>query len=278
MEVPAELKPDLHRTLLGPLSLATDLFGAFLPGCVLVLLVCIKKRWVAPILSYPAVGYKTKVVIALLTAYVMGKVALSVIGLVQELFKWVTRKIGGSRSSKPTQAQQKSTNQLQFVLSVLAKLLADSSWARSFFAALLGGSIFSTKFQILDHYTAHEAGAAFHLSMGSVLITCSLIPGDGSFRILELAAGLVLLISGIKASYETESLIAGSFGLSLNSYLAGLTPEQQANVFKVGMAIIAKLSQTPANATSTAAANADSSDPAVGSHSDVPVEKPAEAS
>jgi hypothetical protein len=44
-EIPGDLKPDLQRTLLGPLSLATELFGALIPGSVFLILTCIKLRW-----------------------------------------------------------------------------------------------------------------------------------------------------------------------------------------------------------------------------------------
>ena len=33
MEIPNELKPDLHKALLGPLSIAEEIYGALLPGC-----------------------------------------------------------------------------------------------------------------------------------------------------------------------------------------------------------------------------------------------------
>src|ERR1700722_15136085 len=109
MELPAELKPDLHRTLLGPLSLATELFGALLPGCTFLILLSVKRGWMGPILLYPLLGYKTKMVIGLLASYIAGKVGLGVIGLVKEMAGWARRKF----QKKPADTKPADQNQLQ---------------------------------------------------------------------------------------------------------------------------------------------------------------------
>jgi hypothetical protein len=51
MELPDGLKPDLHRALLGPLSLANEIFGAFLPGCIFSALLLLKGRLVTTLLA-----------------------------------------------------------------------------------------------------------------------------------------------------------------------------------------------------------------------------------
>lgn len=117
MELPEELKPDLHRTLLGPLSLATEIFGALLPGCVFVALVSIKRGWISPALSYSLLGYKTKIGLAIFASYIIGKVLLSVITLSVQLGKWMIVKLKG----KPKEAAEAKP---QTVLDYLWRLVS----------------------------------------------------------------------------------------------------------------------------------------------------------
>jgi hypothetical protein len=246
MEIPAELKSDLQRTLLGPLSLAVDLYGALIPGCVFTILICIKLHLTGAALSYPLLGYKTKIALLLFVSYIVGKISLSVIGLVQWLFELVPEML---KSEKPQQPKQENTNQLAFLISTLIKLVGDYPRVRTFFAGVIGGSILSNKFQVLDHYTANEAGAAFHLNTGLLLITCSLIPGDGRFRLIEIVAGLILLLYGVKARKEGGVIVSSSYGIALNNYLTSLTPEQLSSALKLGIQVVAKLAQTRLDGT-----------------------------
>jgi hypothetical protein len=270
MEVPGELKSDLQRILLGPLSLASDLYGALIPGGVFLILVSVKRQWITAILSYPLLGYKTKVAIALLASYIAGKVIVSVISFAQRLAGWVMKRFAKKGPAKP---QPEIQNQLQYVFTVLSKALANSRGLRTFFVGLLGGSLLSNQFQIFDHYTAQEAGASFHLSTGLALVVCSLIPGDGHFRVVEAAAGVILLFQGIIETSETDMILASSYGLSLNSYLTSLKPEQLSAGLKVALQIIINLSKTPAGAT-PAASDAPSQPPTPAV--ETPVDTPAD--
>ena len=79
MDIPSELKPDLHKALLGPLSIAEEIYGALLPGCIFLLLLILKKNSMASrAFAYSFLGYKTKIVCGLLAAYFVGKVAMAV--------------------------------------------------------------------------------------------------------------------------------------------------------------------------------------------------------
>src|SRR5947207_624533 len=99
MEIP-DLKSDIHRTLLGPLSFATELFGAFLPGCALTLLVSNKRGWVSSALSYPLLGYKTKLVLAAFASYIVGKAILGSITLVQDLITFSQQQAKREKAGK----------------------------------------------------------------------------------------------------------------------------------------------------------------------------------
>ena len=88
MDIPSELKPDLHKALLGSLSMADEIYGALLPGCILVLLLVLKENSVASRASaYPYWGYKTKMVCGLLATYFIGKVSMASVTLSEDMLR-----------------------------------------------------------------------------------------------------------------------------------------------------------------------------------------------
>ena len=242
VEIPGELKSDLQRTLLGPLSLATELFGALLPGSVFLILTCVKLRWLTPILTYTLVGYVTKVVLALLASFVIGKVSLCAIILVNESVTWLAGKLKPSKEEPP--AANPST--LQFLLRAVAKLMRSAPWFSHFVGGLVGASILSNKSDMFHHYTASQAEESFHLNTGLLLITASLIPGNGHFRWLEVGAGAILLAGGIRQSFQARVLRAGSYGMVLNDYLTSHSPEKVVGTLAALLKLLATLAKTPA--------------------------------
>jgi hypothetical protein len=257
MEVPETLKPDVNRLLLGPLSLAADLYGAVIPGCVFLILICIKKHWVSQVLTYPLVGYKTKVVLGLLASYIVGKVFLSAFTVVVGPLGWLLRK-GAARLRKrqaTAAPEQPNRTRLGLLLTTLLELLEKNRRLRAFVGALVSGAVLF-KFQLMDHYTAHKAAVTFHISTGLVLITCSFIPGDGNFRSLEFWAGLILLIAGFRATRDAQDMFPSAAGLALSSFISNLTPDQFSVVAKVVAGVVTKLYETP-NPAATPAAAAD---------------------
>ena len=241
MEIPGELKSDLQRTLLGPLSFAIDLFGALIPGSVFLILTCVKLRWVTPILTYAIVGYVTKVVLAFLASYVIGKVSLSVIGLVTDSVTWLAGKLKTSKVEPPAA----NPTALQSLFRVVSKLIKSGPWFTSFLGGLLGASILSNKSDLFHHYTASQAEESFHLNTGLLLVVASLIPGDGHFRWLEVGAGAILLAGGIRRTFQSHLLMAGSFGMALNDYLTSHSPEKVAGTLAALVKILALLAKTP---------------------------------
>jgi hypothetical protein len=250
MEVPSELKPDLHRLLLGPLSLAVDLYGALIPGCLLISIVFVKKRWVSPVLTYALLGYKTKVVLMLFASFVAGKVLLSGFAVFAATTSWLAGR-GAARikarieARSPAPKQELPNTKLGVLVTQLLNLLEAHQIIRAFVGALLTGSV-PTKFQIADQYVAHKAVVNFHLGAGSALIVSSFIPGDGNFRVLEFVAGLLLLIAGLRAARERRDFFPAAVGIALNESLSNLTPEQFSVVANRATEIITKLYRTPA--------------------------------
>src|SRR5579864_5553463 len=248
MEVPGELKSDLHRALLGPLSLATEFFGALLPGCVLLTLICIKRGWVTLLLSYPLLGYKTKVIVALFAAYLAGKATMSLVTQLRQLAMWIAKKRNELKErSKPA---EKNFTVLQMISDLISKAMTRSTSVASFVAGFVGAPMLTNKSQMMDVYTAHENAVYFHLNTGLVLFICSLVPGDGGFRIAEGTAGVIFLVGGIREALAGEALVAGLLGAILNSYLVDLKPEQVSAGMKSAWTVFSVLSKTPVPPTS----------------------------
>ena len=245
MELPAEIKPDLHRTLLGPLSLATEMFGALLPGCVFVMLILTKRGWVSVSLSYPLLGYKTKVALALFVSYIVGKLMLSVIALIVRFVKWTKENI--NRKGRKQHPEQKPQNILQLLANLASQSLETSNELRFFIGGLVAAPIVSKDSDLFQHYAAAEASSLFHLNTGLAFIVAAVIPGDGALRLLEAAAGVILLVRGIMLEIESTFLVAAMLGASLNKYLSGLEPGQLSAGLKSGWSILNVLlkTQTP---------------------------------
>jgi hypothetical protein len=243
LEIPSELKSDLQRALLGPLSLATEFYGALLPGCVLLTLICIKRGWMTLVLSYPLLGYKTKVIAALVAAYVSGKVTLSLVSMLRELGTLIARKRNELKErNKPA---DKNPSVLQAVTTLISKALQSSNKATAFLAGLVGGSVLANKSQVMDHFTAYDNLIYFHVNTGLAFAICSLIPGDGNFRLLEGAAAAILLLRGITYILGAGQLTAGLLGVILNTYLADLSLEQVSAGLKTVWSLFVKLSVVP---------------------------------
>jgi hypothetical protein len=200
---------------------------------------------VTPILTYTLVGYVTKVVLALLASYVIGKVSLSAISLVRNSVTSLARKLKPSKEEEPPAAANPTA--LQSLLRAVSKWVSTSRpWFTTFLGGLVGASILSNKSELFHHYTASQAETSFHLNTGLLLITDSLIPGDGHFRWLEVGAGAILLAGGVRLTFQNRLLMAGSYGMVLNDYLKSHSPEKVVGTLAALLKIVATLAKTPA--------------------------------
>ena len=84
------------------------------------------------------------------------------------------------------------------------------------------------------------------VNTGLLLITASLIPGDGHFRWLEVGAGAILLAGGVRHTFQNRLLMAGSYGMVLNDYLRSQSPEKVVGTLAALLKILATLAKTPA--------------------------------
>ena len=270
MEAPLDLKPDLSRLLLGPLSLATDLYGAIIPGCVLIIIVCVKKHWASLVLTYPLLGFKSKIAITLIASFVVGKVLLSGFALFSAISSWLMKGVVARlkvriEARNPTVPEEPPpSTRLGVFVTALLNILEAHQIVRAFVGGLLTGTAVK-KFQLLDNYSAHNSIVTFHLGTGTALIVCSCIRGDGGFRSLELIAGVLLLISGLRAAPGRRDFFPTAVGVALNDFLSNLPPEQFSVVMKSALTYLRNLYETPAgqaNGSPAAEPESRAADPA----------------
>lgn len=236
MELPDELKPDLHRTLLGPLSLANEIFGALLPGCIFALLLLLKGYGVT-LLSYPLLGYKTKLTCAVLLSYVFGKVVFGMVGVICELVLNRSIKDAGKPQTKGNDQEQQ--NLLQSLATVVSESLnAAPKELKTFIAGMLAGPFMLGKSRAYDYYAASVTQVNFYLSTGIFFLIGAAIPGDGKLRFLEATVAVLLLARGIRSLWTMKAFLAGLMGMMVGDALTGLQPGQLSKGLKTGWSIL----------------------------------------
>ena len=225
MSLPDDLKPDLHRMLLGPLSLADEIFGAFLPGCLFTLLLLLKRVQITNAsLAFAYLGYRTKVACVLLLSYVFGKVALGVITLIEEI----------GRKNKAA-----ATKSGTFFDNLPAELLY-------FLGGMVVGPLLSGKSRNFEYFIGFRVQILFNLSTGLLLSVVAVIPGDGNFRFLEIGVGIVLLLRGIIAMRNQTGIVAGIAGMAIGERLGELPIAELVSIAAAVAKVLSHLGQPQA--------------------------------
>jgi|SRR5579859_2194743 len=228
MELPDGLKPDLHKLLLGPVSLFSELLGAFVPGIAFVGLMLMKRRWsVTVLLAYPALGYRTKIAIGLFTAYLIGKVSFILTPFFVELF-----------SKKPEKLEDGPGAIFQKFMSEIDPAM------NSFINGLFAGPLIFSKQMQSELLGVYGADLSFKFSLGSLLCLASAVPGNGQFRFVELAVGLLLLTLGAVGARKSLTVLGGVLGMSVGELLSKLTLEDLPKYLPIASAVITHLSPT----------------------------------
>lgn len=218
-----DVKTDMYRFLLGPLGLATEVFGAFLPGCVFTILLCLKRNWTATILSYPLLGYKTKLVVGACASYIAGQMLLSLVTLTEDLAGASHRKPKRTESAIKS-TQPKSPTVLDEIRSAVSQVPEAATVIQGLLAGAVAGPVFKEESGMLEHFTAFRAGTLFYLSTGLAFFIAAAIPGDGKFQLIELGISIIFLTRGIIYSRQRRTFVAAQLGVSLHDYLARIEP------------------------------------------------------
>jgi hypothetical protein len=193
----------LHDFLIGPLFLYEDLVSAAVPGIIFLLLLLTKHVGVVQdVLAMPYLGYKSRIVAALLLAYVVGKVfqipgalALSFVEGFDDK-KWLADK---TTEEGPLYDLFVGPGQ-RFVV-----------------GAIMG--LFLPPFNGLQGWMISRANVGFYLNTGLALIIVSFVPGDGTLITVERCGGAALLLWGCLAAIKLRKNIPAFLGFAIGNHV-----------------------------------------------------------
>ncbi len=228
-EAQSGVSSGLTQLLFGPVFLICEVIGILLPGFLFCLLLAFKGyRLPVAMFHVDYLGYRTKVCVFLLVAYMVGKV-LNV--PLRTLLNYVVEKVSVFGEREPREQA-----------------------AKNFWYYLLAGVVivptFLGKSRILDYLMVGLSALSFEFGAGFGLLLLSAIPGDGKMRILELLAGLLLLLALLKSLKQVEGVVAVTIGYSLHDFLSKIPVEKWPATFEVAKAL-GKVSAMATPATST---------------------------
>jgi len=196
----------LHKFLVGPFYLFEDVFGAFVPGIVFLVLMLVKHVPVAEsALAVPYLGYKTKIAAGLLVAFVVGKVF--------QIPSTVTLSVIDSYITKSLKAGKIEDH----------KTLSDAfeGTGNNLVTGFVFG-LFVPQFDTLDYYSVRRGQVSFYLTTGLVLLTASFVRGDSGLILAERGAGISLLVIGAMAAPRLQkSLVMLIGGAAANTVVNG---------------------------------------------------------
>lgn len=203
-----------RQLLLAPIYLLHEVYAALIPGILFLLLFLLKgSRLIASaVLATAMLGYTTKIVLALLVAFVIGKITLSSVSIVTGFLEvpvhWLKKKLEERRDRAivPKGTPQK-------------KLTEADKRNRQMLTGVLKGIILSKEGSYFDLHERQRSTAGFLLNSGLVMLIASCYPGDG-LRSYELAGGVILLVAGLKESMELPGIATHTLGLGLGSYFS----------------------------------------------------------
>jgi hypothetical protein len=194
-------KEGFERLLFAPTFLIAEVFSILLPGVLFILLLLAKSNHaVVAAFQTNLLGYKTRIIVALISAYLLGTVFAIPSQLIFKLQLW----IWGKRY-RDTQSPHFRDGLNKFLLGafVLPRLIGTE--------------------HTLEYMVLAAMLPAFHVTTGVALICASFFPGDG-FRWLEAAFGSVFFLRGYATWDKTVGHGVVLFGVSFSETIPKIFP------------------------------------------------------
>jgi hypothetical protein len=195
-------KEGVERLLLAPVYLIYEIVAVLLPGVLFIILLLAKgNHSVISAFQNPILGYKTKICIAIVLAYLAGKV------------------FSGPADGLRVHFTEKFTKEAQNPNSKTTHDLAKKFLIGVYFLPGLYASEHA-----LDYLVMMMMNVSFSVTTGIVLLISACIPGDHSFRWVELAVGVLLLIRGYRGYRVSLEFSVYMLGVTLSSEIQKLAP------------------------------------------------------
>ncbi len=220
-------KEGVEKLLLAPVFLIYEIVAVLFPGVLFLILLLAKgNHSVVAALQTPLLGYKTKLFVALVLGYLVGKVfSIPTDGLREYFSERFGKEVNQTGSKR---------------LPELAK--------RFVFGAFLLPKLFAVE-HALDYIMLSQMNVSFNTTTGTVLLVSSLIPGDHFFRGIEFAIGALLLVTGYKGLNTYFGLIISMFGITHSESFRKLFPGGFADAFEAALKLAASQSTTQTSQT-----------------------------
>jgi len=192
-----------HQLLLSPVFLLNQILAIIVPGALLMLLLGLKgnitllNAW----LNSPF-GYKTKVAIFILLAYVVGSVLRIPILSLRVLRK----------AAPPEPVSPFLKGQTPEVQKMLIGIIGD-------------GVLLSTP-GLIDRLSLIQTDSGFHMGTGMALLIAATRPGDGSLRWLEALLGVAMFWTGVVKARNYSDQTLSMIGVGWANILGRMTPQQ----------------------------------------------------
>jgi hypothetical protein len=193
----------ISQLLLSPLFLLNHILGTVVPGAVLILLLALKGNlllragWLNPLF-----GYKTKVALFVMLAFVFG----SMLRLPLQLLALVIK------PSSPKPPEEFLKGQPDVVRQIVSAAMTDG--------------VLLARPTLMDRLSHLQTDVAFHIGMGTALAVAALVSGDGSLRLLEGLLGLAMFLVGIRKGMKYNEQVLSVVGIGIVDILGNMTPQQ----------------------------------------------------
>jgi hypothetical protein len=232
------------QLLLFPMNMLHQFFTALLPGVLALFLLMMKHSSLIPaaLSATSMLGYKTRIGLALLVAFVVGRVFQSALLVCTKLLRWLPARFkkANATPTPPEVLQPESASREHPANASEAptkptgqpvELTPEQLKARHFFGGLLMGTVVAQESTTFDYWEAHRAHLGFFLNSGLVLLVASFYPGDG-LRIYELAGGVLLLFMGLVQAVELSKVRSESLGKAVGQLIASHSVEENVKILQ----------------------------------------------
>lgn len=195
----------ISQLLLSPLFLMNHILGTLVPGAVLILLLALKGNmllhagWVNPLF-----GYKTKVALFVMLAFVLG----SMLKLPLQLMSMAIKPF------VPNPAPES------------AFLNGQPDVVRQILGAAMTDGVLLARPPLMDRLSLLQTDAAFHIGMGTALLVAAFVSGDGSLRLLEVLLGFAMFLVGVRKATHYNQQALSIVGIGIVDILGKMTPQQ----------------------------------------------------
>ena len=116
-------------------------------------------------------------------------------------------------------------------------LTSEQQTARSFYTALLMGTVLARDGSAFDSVEAKRANAGLAAASGVVLIIGSCYPGDG-LRLQELAGGIFLLVASIIDGQQLNRLKIEAIGSAVGQVIASHTVKENVEILSMAAKVL----------------------------------------